>query len=1215
MRRCYRIFLVCVSVLFVSIGMMAQTGRTFGSHAGLSNFNPWKFDEARPVAAQQAAAVQAPMADEDLVLYGALVQRNSWNDSQVGYYGMYSFNVTTEQSELDFKPLFYDERMTSTNSGVYVDGKYYLFYSEVLYGYMFNGLYVITFDAETGEVLSEVKVDGASQSDMPYSLTYDPVSKSAYGYCQRNGEYHLCKVDLATGKVLEDVGAMLDDVFFVMQFNQTGILYGISNRGNLYTIDTATAACTLIGSTGWQPLFNQSGAIDQRSNRMFWAYYTLKQGALLEVDLATAETTKIVDFPDGENFIGLHTRTALADDQAPAAPTALNVTWPTAGGLTGHLTATAPTQTFDGGELTTDVDIVFYVDEKEVGRATGIAPGEEGSYDHVFPAEGSYRVSARAVSGDDESPMLTITTFAGYDTPQSVTDVKLEFDDQTGEYTLTWTAPGADGVNGGRVDTEDFTYRIVEYPVNRTLEEDWTGTSYSGRFTEPGLQNYTFGIYAKSQGKVSAEARSNSVQYGGAIKAPYTEDFETDLSWDLYTVVNANHDDYTWVWSNGRASYQGSGCPNQASDWLFTPLIEMREGITYSLYVTFDGGYWQTESFEIVASPGTDLTNPGMETLYDKTQEFYYDQIQVDFTAPSDGTYHFGFHCYSPSGTRGIQIDSYSIVASEAPDAPANVDDLKAVAADLGEFEATVSFTAPTTTVEGDALSDGDITSISIYRQGEFVPVKTFDDPTPGETYEWVDEDAIHGMNYYNVVSYGETGNSSGVTAEVWVGEDYASAPLNFEAYINRENNSVEFSWERPSGGLHGGYIDWDNVTYTLQFMIPELTESVLDIASGITDLTYTDTSVMATFLEMSDQYDIIFIVSAVTSAGMGQMASVDGSTGDAYGLPYAESFAGGYLQTAPWTVLSDYETTKDTWTLVEDDSSPHGVMSYDNDGGAAMCYQEEMAGDSRLIGPRINLAGTTEPILRFYMYHDVSVSEASYLQMEVRYETSEKTEFVTIGDPILVNNGKYGWLMHEISLSDLIDDGEFRLTFHGLVEQGVDFYVDKIEIREKSEWGYAAVNDLRGEVVEGEGIRLSWSQPTFGEAYTLEGYNVYVDEQLDNDEIVTGTEYMVDLLDGSEHTFYVIAVYTDGQSDISNVVEMTAPTGISDSTLGNVAVTAGEGCIMVTVGEGDADVAVCTVDGRMVNRGNVSGTASIAVEDGLYIVNVDGQVYKVMVH
>lgn len=1221
MKSIYRLLLLCIAVMLSGISLNAQEARGIGRAAESSTLlSPGDYDKAQPPSGQQASTSrQATLADEEPVtLYGVLVQRNSWNQSGQGQYGMYKFDAVSDQSQLKFTPMFYDERMISTSPGVYVDGKYYLFYSEVLYGYLFNGLWLIVYDGDTGEILRETKVEGAQRSDTPYSLTYDPVTKSVYGYCQKSSEYgmenRLCRVDLETGKILEDVGTLLNDVFFVMQFSQTGVLYGISNRGNLYTIDAKTAACTLVGNTGWQPLFNQSGAIDQRSNRMFWAYYTSNTGALLEVDLTTAQTTKIVDFPDGENFLGLHTRTALADDAAPAIPTDLSVTFKAAGSMSATFSATAPTLTFDGGTLTSDVSLVFMVDDVEVGEVASVAPGQKGNFEYTFTAEGAHRVTVMAKHGDSESPKLTIETYAGYDTPKGVTDLTLELDAETGEYQLSWTAPDEVGVNNGLVDVEDFTYRIIQYPSSLVIEEDYASTSYSGTIKNLDLQNYSFGVVVKSQGKESQEVRSNRVQYGGAISVPFTEDFETDLNWELYTVTDANHDGYTWVWSDGRAAYQGTSCPNAASDWLFTPPIQMREGITYSLYVTFDGGYWQTENFKIVANPGWDLTNPGMEILYDKTQEFYYGQVQVDYTAPRDGRFYFGFHCYSPQGTRGIQIDSYSIVASEAPDAPANVDNLTAVAADLGVLNSTLSFDAPTTTVEGTQLADDDITSISIYRQGEFVPIHTFDDVKPGQHCEWTDMEAVHGINTYNVVSYGETGNSAGVGTEVWVGEDFATAPQEFEAIINRDNNSVEFSWEKPTGSIHNGYVDWDNVTYTLQFMVPELTESLMDIATGITETSYVDNSVMAVFLEMPDQYDIIFVVSAVTSAGVGQPATADGSTGDAYGLPYWESFSNGYLTTAPWTYSSSDETTADSWLLVEDASSPHGVMSYDNDGGAAMFYQQDCDAEARLIGPRINLNGTSAPIMRFYMYHDVSVpEEGNLLQLEIRYENGDKDEFIAFGDPIPVNNGKYGWIMHEVPMYDLVGEGEFRISFFGKAQQGVDFYVDNISIKEKADWGYPSVNDLRATVVDGEGINLTWSAPSVSDAYTVLGYEVYVDEELYNSELLTATECLVPLMDGSMHTFYVVVVYEDGESGMSNVVETTAPSGIYDSSVDDVRIIAGDGNIVIEVGQ-ESSMTVCSVDGKLVYNEVSSSDVVVPVERGVYVVKVNDVVKKVIV-
>lgn len=1218
MKRFYGFFMLCISFLLCGMTMNAQSQRTLGHADGYSvNRSPQDFSSVNPVVGQQVADVLIgdPSADDEpLTLYGALVQRNSWNQSGAGAFGMYKFDVASDQSQLDFEPLFLDDRMISTSPGCYVDGKYYLFYPEILYGYMFNGLYMIVFDAETGEVLQETLIDGASQQDVPYSLTYDPISKYAYGYCQRNGlENHLCKVDLQTGKIVEDVGVMLDDVFFVMQFSATGVLYGISNRGNLYTIDTKTAECTLVGNTGWEPLFNQSGAIDQRSGRMFWAYYTFNSGALLEVDLETAATTKIVDFPDGENFIGLHTRTALADDQAPSAPTDLAVRFAEAGSLTATFTADAPTQTFDGGVLTSDVDVTFFVDDVEAGTVAGVSPGEAAEFTYTFTSEGKHRVSVMASVGDDDSPKLTVETYAGYDTPLPVTDVNLSIDGQ-GRMTLTWTAPGETGVNNGRVDTDDLTYRVIQYPASVVVSEDNASTTYSGHVTDEGLANYSFGVIAKSQGRESAEARSNRVQYGDAISVPFTEDFETNLNWELYTVTDANHDGYTWIWDNGRAAYQGYSCPNQASDWLFTPPIRMREGITYSLYVTFDGGYWQTENFKIVASPGKDLTNPGMEILYDKTGEFTYQQVQANYKAPSDGEFYFGFQCYSAANVRGIQIDSYSVVASEAPDAPDVVRNLKAEAAGMGVLSATLSFDAPTTTVSGDHLSDGDITSISIYRQGEFVPVKTFESPAPGQSFTWVDENAIHGTNYYYVVSYGETGNSRNEDVEVWVGEDYASQPLDFEVTVNRDNGTVTFNWDRPSGALHGGYIDWDNVTYTIQFIVPELTEDLIDVASGIKDLTYTDSEVLQPFLSITDQYDIIFAIYAVTSAGYGQPATADASSGEAYTLPYWESFSNGYLSTAPWTYSSDDVTNADSWLLVEDTNSPFGVTSYDNDGGAAMFYQQDLDAEARLIGPRINLDGTDEPLLRFYMYHDISVDETdNYLQIEARPEAGDG-QYIKIGEPIAVNNGMYGWIMHELPLSSLVGEGEFRLAFFGCAQQGVDFYVDNISIREKQDWGFPTVNDLSGMAVDGLGVHLSWTEPVHSDAYTLLGYEVYVDEQLYNEEVMTATECDVELLDGTEHTFYVVAVYEDGKSDISNIVEVTAPSGIEDNQADGVKVYAGHGNVTVETPGNEIMLTICSADGKVMFAGLTGGLTVIPVDEGIYIVNAGGHVQKVSV-
>ena len=173
---------------------------------------------------------------------------------------------------------------------------------------------------------------------------------------------------------------------------------------------------------------------------------------------------------------------------------------------------------------------------------------------------------------------------------------------------------------------------------------------------------------------------------------------------------------------------------------------------------------------------------------------------------------------------------------------------------------------------------------------------------------------------------------------------------------------------------------------------------------------------------------------------------------------------------------------------------------------------------------------------------------------------------------------------------------------------------VDNISIREKQDWGFPTVNDLSGMAVDGLGVHLSWTEPVHSDAYTLLGYEVYVDEQLYNEEVMTATECDVELLDGTEHTFYVVAVYEDGKSDISNIVEVTAPSGIEDNQADGVKVYAGHGNVTVETPGNEIMLTICSADGKVMFAGLTGGLTVIPVDEGIYIVNAGGHVQKVSV-
>lgn len=911
--------LVLVAMMLVGSMVFAQSNnnRTFSSGMQNSLSDNNNYSKAQPATEHAAPFVESTNEEEPLKLYGMLTQRNSWNDqSAPAAFGMYSFDVVSDPSRLNFQPLFLDERMIATNSGLYIDGKFYMFYRKVNSYNLIESLTLLEFDADNGKVLRETPIKDPHQCDVPYSLTYDPTTKATYGYIQdRDDDYHpidvLVKVNLENGS-LERIG-LLSDTFFGLAFSPTGVLYGISDKGMLKTIDKRTAESTLVGDTGFKPLFSQSATIDKKTGDMYWAFYGWKIGKLLKVNLADAKTTVICEFPDGENIIGLHSRSKAANEGAPGEVTDVKVRFKAAGSMDAVVTCTAPATRFDGSELSENMTVSLYVNDEVAGSVDNITPGSYVEIPYKFAGEGHFRISVSASIGTEKGPKTTCETFVGFDNPQGVSNAYLDLNIETGEYTLTWDAPDEIGANNGLINVENLTYRVIAYPSCKIIAEDLKERIITGNIEGKDLNNYFFGIVAKADGKESIEVESNRVAYGDAVRVPFNEDFETDMSWELYTVNDANGDGFTWQLENGRASYQGRQCSNKANDWLFTPPIKMRKNVTYTLYVTFDGGYWQTESFKIIASPGKDLTNPNIEVLFNKTEEFPYQQVSVQYTPKYDGTFHFGFQCFSKANIRGISIDGFSITASAVQDAPGDVENVVVTPAPEGKFEATVKFTAPTKTVAGNPLEDGVMTSIAIYRDGQFEPIKVFNSPEVGKQYEFIDNEAIHGTNVYKLVSYSDDGNSAGVTGSAWVGEDYADEPNDFTAVINKTEKSVEFSWSKPAKGLHDGYINEEEITYTLMFIVPELTEDYVLIAQGLKETSYVDTKATLHFLDMKDQYDMIFVVAAVTTAGMGRPASVRGSTGDSYGIPYWESFTNGYLTTAPWTYYVITETNKDS--------------------------------------------------------------------------------------------------------------------------------------------------------------------------------------------------------------------------------------------------------------------------------------------------------------
>lgn len=88
---------------------------------------------------------------------------------------------------------------------------------------------------------------------------------------------------------------------------------------------------------------------------------------------------------------------------------------------------------------------------------------------------------------------------------------------------------------------------MVRYPGTVTVASSTENRSLSEQLPDQ-LGNYIYAITAINGTKRSQPANTNAVRYGSSIEPTYTETFDTQDAFNLYKVINANNDNYTWKW-------------------------------------------------------------------------------------------------------------------------------------------------------------------------------------------------------------------------------------------------------------------------------------------------------------------------------------------------------------------------------------------------------------------------------------------------------------------------------------------------------------------------------------------------------------------------------------------------------------------------------------------------------------------------------------------
>lgn len=236
-------------------------------------------------------------------------------------------------------------------------------------------------------------------------------------------------------------------------------------------------------------------------------------------------------------------------------------------------------------------------------------------------------------------------------------------------------------------------------------------------------------------------------------RLPYVNMFSTQDDWDAITVADANADGYTWTkdGDNVRYSYNDESA---ADDWLFLPAIRLEAGKFYHLaFEVCCTSEYYPERMEVRL--GRNATAGAMTTTVVPTMTVnweYMCTVEEKFiTVPETGVYYFGFHAKSDADMSSLILDNL-YVGESMLSAPAAVTDFT-VTADPDMPIATVSFTAPTKTVDGQPLTNN-LTKILLIRNGEVI--MTFFDVAPGTPITYVDDDDIlnTGIYRYQLVAY-----------------------------------------------------------------------------------------------------------------------------------------------------------------------------------------------------------------------------------------------------------------------------------------------------------------------------------------------------------------------------------------------------------------------------------------------------------------------------
>ena len=555
---------------------------------------------------------------------------------------------------------------------------------------------------------------------------------------------------------------------------------------------------------------------------------------------------------------------------------------------------------------------------------------------------------------------------------------------------------------------------------------------------------------------------------------PYRQSFDDVSDFETFTVADENHDNQTWTYDDNLLVAKSERDYN-ADEWLITPIFEFEKGKTYLLTFKAFIEIEDEETLSVFMGTGRKVSAMTTQLLPEtKVTSSTGQTFKVVFTVDDTDDYRIGFHHCTKDipYSNYLYLDDINIEETVSQAAPASVTNLQVTPAALGELKATITFCTPNKTIDGQSLTE--LTKVDLYRNDKLI--HTFDQPAVNTVITYEDTQNLTNAKYtYKVIATNKSGSSDPVSASAYIGTDIPGPVLNLQATYDYETHKAVITWDAPTKGANGGYINPEGIRYTIRRYLEDKNSSISGEISetrfeDIVDIDWLNETAEAKYKELEEQsgYKVMrtiiidgqgmyyYVVKAVSDIGQGPETHSNSIVlGDAYTLPYEETFSNGeldhYMLMHTTSGVSRWSAYADSRFSQDGDDGFIGFASSIIDSQMSNGKETDMAHTGRIC-----LKGIENPTMTFYYLYGFAMANPLLIKTSV-----DGINFKTVATIDLTDKDKQDkYIRAIVSLKDIANAESAYVGFEATVANTAEnILIDNIMIFDQKD------NDLMSKI------------------------------------------------------------------------------------------------------------------------------------------------------